>query len=153
MNKETAADLKYLRERGTPLGGMRPKCSVMDDDGHLAIGKFPSIQDDRSVTRGKVLALQLAATAGIRVAASRIIMSEDIPVALIRHFDRTPNGGRIPYLSAGSMLQASRAEDYAYSQIADVILTRSVAPLEDLAELWRRIVFNLLITNVDDHVR
>lgn len=153
MNKETAADLKYLRGKGTSLGGMRPKCSIMDDDGYLAIGKFPSIQDDLSVTRGEVLALQLAATAGIRVAESRTVMSEDIPVALIRRFDRTPNGGRIPYLSAGSMLQATRMEEYAYSQIADVILMHSISPLEDLAELWRRIVFNLLITNVDDHVQ
>lgn len=153
MNNETAADLKYLRGRGTSLGGMRPKCSVMDDDGHLAIGKFPSVQDDRSVTRGEVLAQQLAATAGIRVAESRIVMSEDIPVALIRRFDRTPSGGRIPYLSAGSMLQATRTEEYAYSQIADVILAHSISPLEDLAELWRRVVFNLLITNVDDHVQ
>lgn len=153
MNQETTADLKYLRGRGTSLGGMRPKCSVMDDDGHLAIGKFPSVQDDRSVTRGEVLALQLAATAGIQVAESRIVMSEDIPVALIRRFDRIPNGGRIPYLSAGSMLQATRTEEYAYSQIADVILTYSISPLQDLAELWRRIVFNLLITNVDDHVQ
>ncbi|WP_440866475.1 type II toxin-antitoxin system HipA family toxin [Symbiopectobacterium purcellii] len=128
MNQETTADLKYLRGRGTSLGGMRPKCSVMDDDGHLAIGKFPSVQDDRSVTRGEVLALQLAATAGIRVAESRVVMSEDIPVALIRRFDRIPNGGRIPYLSAGSMLQATRTEDYAYSQIADVILTYSISP-------------------------
>lgn len=78
FTKETAADLKYRRGRGTSLGGMRPKCSVQDDDGHLAIGKFPSVQDDRSVTRGEVLALQLAATAGIRVAESRIVMSEDI---------------------------------------------------------------------------
>lgn len=153
LNKETEADLKYLRGRGTSLGGMRPKCSVLDDDGHLAIGKFPSVQDDRSVTRGEVLALQLAATAGIQVAESRIVMSDDIPVALVRRFDRTEQGGRIPYLSAGSMLQASRAEEHAYSQIAEVILARSVRPLHDLAELWRRILFNLLITNVDDHVQ
>lgn len=59
LNKETEADLHYLRGRGTSLGGMRPKCTILDDDGHLAIGKFPSIKDDRSVTRGEVLALHL----------------------------------------------------------------------------------------------
>ncbi|MGP1664560.1 MAG: HipA N-terminal domain-containing protein [Rhodanobacter sp.] len=60
---ETAADLAYLRGRGTSLGGLRPKCSVIDDDGRLSIGKFPSIADDRPVTKGEVLALRLAAMA------------------------------------------------------------------------------------------
>lgn len=152
MNKETEADLRYLRGRGTSVGGMRPKCTVVDDDGHLAIGKFPSIKDDRSVTRGEVLALHLAKTARISVAASRVVMSDNIPVALIRRFDRL-NGGRIPYLSAGSMLQASRQDDHAYTQIADVIIAKSVNPGHDLEELWRRMAFNLLITNVDDHVQ
>ncbi|MEV8645995.1 HipA domain-containing protein, partial [Mesorhizobium ciceri] len=77
--------------------------------------------------------------------------SEDIPVAVIRRFDRAL-GGRIPYLSAGSMLQASRDGDYAYSQIAECILANGAEPRKDLAELWRRMVFSLLITNVDDHV-
>ncbi len=153
LNKETQADLQYLRGRGTSLGGMRPKCTILDDDGHLAIGKFPSIKDDRSVTRGEVLALHLAAAAGISVAESRIVMSEDVPVALVRRFDRAVGGGRIPYLSAGSMLQASRADDHAYTEIADVIITRCADPARDLEELWRRLAFNLLITNVDDHVQ
>ena len=152
MNKETEADLRYLRGRGTSVGGMRPKCTVVDDDGHLAIGKFPSIQDDRSVTRGEVLALHLAKKAGISVAESRVVMSDDIPVALIRRFDRL-NGGRIPYLSAASMMQASRQNDHAYTQIADVIVARSLNPGQDLKELWRRMAFNLLITNVDDHLQ
>ena len=118
MNKETEADLRYLRGRGTSLGGMRPKCSIVDEAGHLAIGKFPSIKDDRSVTRGEVLALHLANAAGISVAELRVVMSGDIPVALIRRFDRL-NGGRIPYLSAGSMMQVSREDDHAYTEIAD----------------------------------
>lgn len=153
MNKETEADLRYLRGRGTSVGGMRPKCTVVDEDGHLAIGKFPSVKDDRSVTRGEVLALHLSAAAGISVADSRIVMSEDTPVALIRRFDRVEGGGRIPYLSAGSMMQASRLEDHAYTQIADTIIANSVNPGQDLEELWRRLAFNLLITNVDDHVQ
>ena len=152
MNKETEADLRYLRGRGTSLGGMRPKCTIVDEDGHLAIGKFPSVKDDRSVTRGEVLALHLAKTAGISVAESRVVMSDDIPVALIRRFDRL-NGGRIPYLSAGSMMQASREDDHAYTEIADAIIAKSIQPRQDLEELWRRLAFNLLITNVDDHVQ
>ena len=52
-NKETAADLAYLRGRGTSLGGLRPKCTVIDDDGTLSIGKFPSVADERAVTKGE----------------------------------------------------------------------------------------------------
>jgi serine/threonine-protein kinase HipA len=148
---ETERDLAYLRGRATSLGGMRPKCTVFDEDGHLAIGKFPSVSDDRAVTKAEVLALNLASAAGIDAARGRIVRSDGIPVALIRRFDRM-NGGRIPYLSATSMLQASREEEHAYSEIAERILSVSPDARRDLAELWRRIIFNMLITNVDDHL-
>jgi hypothetical protein len=58
--KVTAADLAYLRGRSTSLGGMRPKCTVIDDDGALSIGKFPNIADERAVSKGEVLALTVA---------------------------------------------------------------------------------------------
>lgn len=148
---ETERDLRYLRGRGTSLGGMRPKCTVIDADGHLAIGKFPSIHDDRAVTQGEVLALRLATLAGIDAAQARIVRSEGAPVAVIRRFDRLP-GGRVPYLSATAMLQASREHDHAYTEIAERILGVAPDARRDLAELWRRIVFNMLITNVDDHL-
>ena len=54
---ETAADLAYLLGRGTSLGGMRPKCTVVDEDGRLAVGKFPSVNDERLVSKGEVLAM------------------------------------------------------------------------------------------------
>ena len=148
---ETAKDLDYLRGRATSLGGMRPKCTVLDNDGQLAIGKFPSVSDDRAVTKAEILALKLAAAAGIEAAQGRIVYSDGMPVALIRRFDRM-EGGRIPYLSATSMLQASREDEHTYSEIAERILSVSAQPNRDLAELWRRIVFNMLITNVDDHL-
>ncbi len=148
---ETVNDLRYLRGRGTSLGGMRPKCTVIDEDGHLAIGKFPSIHDDRAVTKGEVLALRLAAMAGINAAQARIVYSEGVPVALIRRFDRVL-GGRIPYLSATAMLQASREDEHSYTEIADRIISVAPNARHDLVELWRRIVFSMLITNVDDHL-
>ncbi len=150
--KETEADLRYLRGRGTSLGGLRPKCSVIDDDGQLAIGKFPSVKDQRSVTKGEVLAMRLAAVAGIEVAQARIVYAENSPVAVVRRFDRTFEGARIPYLSAASLLQANRDDERAYSEMAERIIATCSDPKHDLAELWRRIVFNLLITNVDDHL-
>lgn len=152
-NTETAEDLKYLQGKGTSLGGMRPKCTVLDEDGALAMGKFPSVTDDRSVTRGEVLALRLAQRAGIEAASSRIVMVDGTPVAVIRRFDRTAEHGRIPYLSAASMLQASRREDRAYTEVVDSIRAKCADPVTDARQLWRRLVFNHLITNVDDHLQ
>lgn len=151
--EETADDLRYLQGKGTSLGGMRPKCTLVDEDGRLAIGKFLSVSDTRSVTRGEVLALHLAEQAGIDAAQARIVPLDGLPIAVIRRFDRDHADGRIPYQSAASMLQASRAEDHSYSEIADAIRAHGHAPTQDLRQLWRRLVFNLLITNVDDHLQ
>ncbi len=150
---ESAADLRYLQGKGTSLGGMRPKCTVMEEDGGLAIGKFPSVGDMRSVTRGEVLALRLATNAGIDSAQARIEQIGDAPVAVIRRFDRDSDQGRIPYQSAASLLQASREEDHSYTEIADAIRTFGHSPTQDVQQLWRRMVFNLLMTNVDDHLQ
>ena len=152
MNQETARDLEYLRGRGTSLGGLRPKCSIVDSDGHLAIGKFPSVTDDRAVTKGEVLALRLAARAGIRAAEARIVMSENTPVAVVRRFDRSGNG-RIPYVSAATLMAADPAADHTYAELVDGIRANGASVREDLTELWRRIAFSILINNVDDHLR
>jgi serine/threonine-protein kinase HipA len=153
---ETAQDLAYLQGKGTSLGGMRPKCTVLDEDGSLALGKFPSVNDARSVTRGEILALHLAAAAGINAAVGRIVMVDGTPVAVVTRFDRafssTGDHGRIPYLSAASMLQALRHEEHAYTEVVDVMRAKCADPVADARELWRRLVFNLLITNVDDHL-
>lgn len=151
--QETAEDLRYLQGKGTSLGGMRPKCTVVDEDGWLAIGKFPSVGDTRSVTRGEVLALKLAARAGIDAATARAVSLAGTSVAVIRRFDRDGAEGRIPYQSAASLLQASREEDRSYTEIADAIRAHGESPTRDVRQLWRRLVFNLLITNVDDHLQ
>jgi serine/threonine-protein kinase HipA len=151
--RESMADLRYLQGKGTSLGGMRPKCTILDEDGWLAIGKFPSVGDIRSVTRGEVLALKLASKAGIDAAHARIMELDNAPVAIIRRFDRDSAYGRIPYQSAASLLQASREDDHSYTEIADAIRTYGHSPTEDVRQLWRRMLFNLLITNVDDHLQ
>lgn len=156
--QETFEDLRYLQGKGTSLGGMRPKCTLVDEDGRLAIGKFPSVQDERSVTRGEVLALRLAALAGIDAAPARVVLlgsggSEQVPVAVIGRFDRDGVGGRIPYQSAASLLQASREQERSYTEISDAIRSYGHTPTDDMRQLWRRLLFNLLITNVDDHLQ
>jgi serine/threonine-protein kinase HipA len=150
---ETAEDLKYLLGKGTSLGGMRPKCTVLEENSSLALGKFPSVNDARNVTRAEVLALRLAQRAGIDAAHARIVQIGDAAVAVIRRFDRTDDNARIPYLSAASMLQAARNEERAYTEVADIIRAKCARPVEDAQQLWRRLVFNLLITNVDDHLQ
>lgn len=116
---ESADDLRYLVGKSTSLGGMRPKCTVIDNNGLLAIGKFPSVDDTRSVTRGEVLALRLARLAGIDTAPARIVEIDGVAAAIIERFDRTPDSARIPYLSAASMLQASRQHEHSYTEITD----------------------------------
>lgn len=152
-NSETLADLDFLRGRGTSLGGLRPKCSVRDSDGRLAIGKFPSVSDERAVTRGEVLALRLARKAGIDAADARMVESEGAPVALIRRFDRTADGGRLMYVSAATMLGAEENSDRSYTELADALRQYGSRPAADIEELWRRIAFSILINNVDDHLR
>lgn len=151
---ESVQDLHYLLGQGTSLGGARPKSTVRDVDSRLALGKFPSQADKRDVIRGEVLAMHLAAKAGINVAAARVEVINGTAVAIIRRFDRTSEGGRIPYLSAASMLQSDgRDTVHAYTELVDVLLHEGADPIADIQQLWRRLVFNFLICNTDDHLR
>lgn len=151
---ETAADLRYLRGRGTSLGGLRPKCSVIDEKDRLSIGKFPSVSDDRAVTKGEVLALKLAEEAGIHAAEARIVDSDGLPIALIRRFDRPDDGGRLMYVSAATLLGADHNDEdiHCYTEIVDAIRVHGAHAQSDIDELWRRMAFSILITNVDDHL-
>ncbi len=152
---ESAADLEYLRGRGTSLGGMRPKCTVVDDAGRLSIGKFPSVTDERPVTKGEVLAMKLAAAAGIRVAEAKLVVSDRTPVAVIRRFDRSPKGERLPFISAATLLGVEHGDpdQHTYTEIVDALRVHGAAAQTDIEELWRRVAFSVLITNVDDHLR
>jgi len=152
---ETASDLAYLRGRGTSLGGLRPKCTVIDNDGMLAIGKFPSVQDTRAVTKGEVLAMRLAKKAGINAAAARLVDSDGVPVALIRRFDRAPDGRRLMYISAATLLgvDPSGAQEHSYTEIVDALRIHGADAQADIEELWRRMAFSVLINNTDDHLR
>lgn len=151
-NTETAEDLKLLLNEGSPLGGARPKSAVIDNDGRLAIAKFPKNDDDRSIPHGEVLAMTLAAAAGINVAEATLQDVAGRPVSLITRFDRDGDR-RIPFLSAMSLLGLNDGEEATYTEIAEVIRMYSSAPTEDLHELWRRIVFTVMVGNLDDHLR
>ena len=151
-NSETADDLKLLLNEGSPLGGARPKSAVVDNDGTLAIAKFPKPDDDRSIPHGEVLAMTLAGRAGINVAATRLQDVAGRPVSLITRFDRDGDQ-RILFLSAMSLLGLNDGDSATYTDIAEVIRMYSSAPTEDLHELFRRIVFSVMVGNLDDHLR
>lgn len=155
MHRETAADLRFLRGRGTSLGGLRPKATIVDSKGRLSIGKFPSVKDTRAVTKAEVLALRLAANAGIDAAKASLVMSEEVPVAVIQRFDRGVSGARIMYVSAATLLgvDTNAAGEHTYGEIVEALRQHGASTQADIDELWRRIAFSILITNVDDHLR
>lgn len=145
-------DLRLLLAPGSSLGGARPKASVLDRDGHLAIAKFPNKGDEVNTVLWEAVALTLAAKAGIPVPAWRLETVADKPVLLLRRFDRE-QGARVPFLSAMSMLDAKDNEARSYLEFVDVLRQHGAAPKEDMHALWRRIVFSILISNTDDHLR
>ena len=152
QDPQTAAGLKRLRQIGSALGGARPKCSVIDADGSLLIAKFTSVHDTYPVEKAEVLTLNLARLTGLNAPPARLDTSGDLPVALIRRFDRQ-GAGRVPYISAQTMLDAPDATSGTYTQLAEAIRQHSDDPARDLAELFGRIGFTILVSNVDDHLK
>jgi serine/threonine-protein kinase HipA len=152
-DEPSSEDLRLLLHGGSSLGGARPKAHVLDTKGHLAIAKFPSPKaDEWDVIRWEAVALRLAKAAGITVPEHELHVVEGRPVLVLRRFDRDSNG-RIGYVSAMTMLQAKDGEDASYLEIAEAIEEHSPDADADLQELWRRIVFTILISNTDDHLR
>jgi serine/threonine-protein kinase HipA len=149
---ETDEDLRLLLAPGSSLGGARPKASVLDARGRLCIAKFPSPTDEWPVVAWEAVALSLAAKAGIRVPQWRLESVGSTPVLLSARFDRTGDL-RIPFLSAMSMLGARERETRCYLEMVDALRRWGAASREDARALFRRIVFNVLCTNTDDHLR
>jgi serine/threonine-protein kinase HipA len=151
-DKDTDEDLRLLLAPGSSMGGARPKAVVRDRDGYIAIAKFPHKSDEIDVELWEALALTLAKRAGISVPEWRIEIVSGKNVLLLRRFDRS-GGRRISFLSAMSMLGANENETRSYPEIADALRQSGSQPDADIHELWRRIVFNVLISNTDDHLR
>jgi serine/threonine-protein kinase HipA len=149
---ETAQDLRFLLGAGSPLGGARPKAAVSLADDRLAIAKFPQPDDTRDIAAGEILALTLAGQAGIRVAEHRLVPVGNQSVAVITRFDRAGKD-RIPFISASSLLGLPLGDLGAYTMLADGIRQFGHDVPGDLRELWRRMVFSLLASNYDDHLR
>jgi serine/threonine-protein kinase HipA len=151
-DKDTEEDLRLLFAPGSSLGGARPKASVIEKDGQLAIAKFPRKDDEINTVVWEAVALALAKKAGIEVPAGRVETVANKPVLLLRRFDRD-GARRIPFLSAMSLLGSKDNETRSYLEIVDALRQHGAAPKADMEALWRRLVFNILISNTDDHLR
>jgi serine/threonine-protein kinase HipA len=144
--------LRRLRQVGTTLGGARPKCSILDADGSLAVAKFTSKMDTYPVERAEVLTLRLAGLCGLNAPKARIEMSGGLPVAIIQRFDRAGKE-RIPFISAQTLLETPLATGATYVGMADAIRQHAASPRDEMRELFRRVGFSILVSNVDDHLK
>jgi serine/threonine-protein kinase HipA len=155
---EYAKWLSILIDPGSSLGGARPKASVIDEKGHLWIAKFPSSMDEKNAGAWEMVLHHLANACGITVSEARLNkFSDKHHTFLSKRFDRTDNNQRLHFASAMTLLGHQDGADYldgvGYLDIAGFIIQYSPAAKEDLEQLWRRMVFNILVSNTDDHLR
>ncbi len=159
-NEETTMQEKWLNQLirpGSSLGGARPKATVRSPEGSLWIAKFPSRKDDYNVGAWEKTAYDLAGLCGLNVSEARLEkFSKYGSTFLVRRFDRDGTN-RIHFASAMTMLGRtdgmSASDGAGYLDIASFLKSYGARPKEDLAELWKRIVFNMAISNTDDHLR
>lgn len=149
---ETNDDLQLIFAPGSSLGGARPKASVIDNAHQLSIAKFPKETDEYSIELWESIALALAARAGIRTPDHEILRVAGRPVLLSRRFDRVEST-RIPFLSGLAMLGLRDGQRGSYPELVDALTRYGARAREDARELYRRMVLNILISNVDDHLR
>lgn len=149
--------LVQLLHPGTSLGGARPKASVLDDDNTLLIAKFPSRKDNFDVALWEHLCHILAHKAGIKTADTKTIPGENYHILLSRRFDRNADGKRIHFASALTLIGLTDGDNassgYGYTDIVDFILQHGTNVEMNLSELYRRVAFNIIIGNSDDHFR
>lgn len=152
LNRVPEAWERLLGSAGS-LGGARPKASVRDERGNLTIAKFTPDDDTMPIERAEVAALKLARAAGVNAASARIELGDtDRPVALVDRFDRIA-GDRVHYLSAQSFLGAETATGAYYTDVADALRAHALDPRAQLTELFRRMLFTILVSNNDDHLK
>jgi serine/threonine-protein kinase HipA len=150
--------LTMLIDPGSSLGGARPKASVIDENGHLWIAKFPSANDHKNVGAWEMVLHQLAESCGIKVSEARLQkFSSNHHTFLSKRFDRTPHLKRIHFSSAMTLLGLQDGADYnagiGYLDLVGFIMQNSPEAKQDLEQLWRRVLFNVLVSNTDDHLR
>ena len=159
-NTAAAGDdwLRMLIAPGGSLGGARPKASVVDPDGALWIAKFPSVRDEQDVGAWELVVHTMARGCGLQVPSSLARrFASPHHTFLVRRFDRTLDGRRRHFASAMTLTGRKDGDDAStgasYLELARVLIEHGSQTEADLLELWSRIVFNLLVSNTDDHLR
>lgn len=153
--------LNLLIAPGSSIGGARPKAGVRDPDGDLWIAKFPGRADDHDVAAWEMLVHQLAFEAGLSVAPADFkCFGGGHHTFLTRRFDRVPGtrgSKRYHFASAMTLLGHADGDDHfvgaSYLELVEFLSRHGAQPAVDLAELWRRIVFSIAVSNTDDHLR
>lgn len=159
-NDETGLTEKWLNQLikpGSSLGGARPKATVVDTKDQLWIAKFPSKNDENDTGAWEIVAHDLAELCGLNVPEAKLEKFSPLgSTFLIKRFDRL-GSKRVHFASAMTLLGkkdgASAADGSSYLDIAAFIKSYGAQPKKDLIELWKRIVFNMAVTNTDDHLR
>lgn len=149
--------LRMLVAPGSSLGGARPKANVLDGSGRLWIAKFPSRKDRRDVGAWEAVCMKLAGKAGICVSEFKLERyGSEYHTFLTRRFDRTDDGRRRQFTSAMTLLgytDGENSEEASYLEIAEWIEKNCLNVSDNLQELFRRIAFNVAVSNCDDHLR
>jgi len=146
--------LYMLMSPGSSLGGARPKASVIDENEQLWIAKFPSCYDDHDIAAWEFVTYKLAVAAQIEMAECRIDkFNSQHHTFLTKRFDRTTQS-RLHFASAMTQLGYYDGDyDASYLELAQFLWENGANTKADLAQLWRRIVFNIAVSNTDDHLR
>ena len=151
--EETDEDFDLIFAPGSSLGGARPKASVFDRRGRLSIAKFPKETDSYSIPRWEAIALDMAGDCGITTSEHDLVDSRHGQIFLAERFDRSDEE-RVPFISAMALTEHNSGDEGAsYLEIVDAISNHGADAARDKAELFRRIAFGILISNIDDHMR
>lgn len=147
--------LAVLVAPGASLGGARPKANFLESDGSLWIAKFPSRYDEMDVAAWEMVTHTLARKAGLNVPPAKLLQfKSDHHTFCVQRFDRK-DSQRVFYASAMTLLNRSDSENASYLDLAQIIQKRCDKDKvdADLAQLFRRVVFNVAVSNRDDHLR
>lgn len=150
--------LNMLIAPGGSLGGARPKASVLDNQLHPWIAKFPSRSDENDIGAWEMVVHVLAKRAGISTTPAKVERyNSEYHTFLSKRFDRSDDAKRIHFASALTLLQRRDGDDASngtsYLELAEFVMKHGAQPQQDLEQLWRRIVFNMCVSNTDDHLR
>jgi len=164
LEKEESPDSEHIQwlnmliAPGSSLGGARPKANILDPEGQLWIAKFPSGNDTKNMGAWELITSKMAGQCGISMSECKAQkFNSDHHTFLTKRFDRNQTGKRIHFASAMTLLGysdgASYADGVSYLELVEWIISNCDNTNDNLEQLWRRIVFNIAVSNCDDHLR